>query len=97
VGLEIRYHNAMPNWAKLVGLKIRAVPECEGGGFMIDKEQAEAIMSAKLITQDQLDLAVTAAAQHIAPCGHNELGDIYDAVLSAFKAIGVTVSDQPST
>lgn len=40
---EIRYHNAMPNWAKLLGLKIKAIHECEGGGFAIDKEQAERI------------------------------------------------------
>jgi len=44
--LGIRYHNAMPNWAKIVGLKIKAVPECEGGGFMIDREQAELIMAS---------------------------------------------------
>lgn len=42
--LEIRYHSAMPNWAKVVGLKIKAVHECEGGGFMIDKWQAEDIV-----------------------------------------------------
>lgn len=44
-GLEIRYHNAMPKWAKLIGLRIKAVPECEGGGFAVDKEQAEAIIA----------------------------------------------------
>jgi len=41
--LELRYHAAMPNWCKLVGLEIRTVPECEGGGFMIQKDQAEHI------------------------------------------------------
>jgi hypothetical protein len=44
--LEIRYHNAMPGWAKLVGLKVKAIPECEGGGFMIEKVQAEKIVAA---------------------------------------------------
>lgn len=44
--LEIRYHAAMPRWAKLVGLRIKAVPECEGGGFCIDREQAEEIIRA---------------------------------------------------
>ena len=44
-GLEIRYHNAMPNWAKLIGVRIKAVPEHEGGGFAIDRKQAEAILA----------------------------------------------------
>jgi hypothetical protein len=41
----IRYHSAMPNWCKLVGLEIKAVPECEGGGFMVRRDQAEAIIA----------------------------------------------------
>jgi hypothetical protein len=44
-GLELRYHNAMPGWCKIVGLKIRTVPACEGAGFMIEREQALAIMA----------------------------------------------------
>lgn len=45
--LDLRYHPAMPNWVKIVGLKIRAVPECEGGGFAIDRQQAEVIMDLR--------------------------------------------------
>lgn len=43
--ITISYHSAMPNWSKLNGLKIRAVPECEGGGFAVDRLQAEAIIA----------------------------------------------------
>lgn len=44
-GIELRYHTAMPGWCKIVGLDIRAIPECEGGGFAIRKDQAEHIVS----------------------------------------------------
>jgi len=43
-GIEFRFHSAIPNWCKLVGLKIKPVPDCEGGGFMLDRRQAIAIM-----------------------------------------------------
>lgn len=46
-GLEIRFHSAMPNWCKIVGLKIRAIPKCEGGGFAIDRLQGEKIMDMR--------------------------------------------------
>jgi hypothetical protein len=42
--LDIRYHVAMPNWCKLVGLEVRAVHPSEGGGFMVRRDQAERIM-----------------------------------------------------
>ena len=42
--MELRYHNAMPGWCKIIGLKIRAIHECEGGGFAIEQKQAEAIV-----------------------------------------------------
>ena len=42
--MEIRYHNAMPNWAKIIGLKIKTVDPHEGGGFAVDREQAEQIV-----------------------------------------------------
>jgi hypothetical protein len=44
--LELRYHGAMPNWCKVVGLEIKAVHEWEGGGFMIRRDQAERIVAA---------------------------------------------------
>lgn len=46
-GLELRHHSAMPNWCKMIGLKILAIPECEGGGFAIDRLQAETIMDLR--------------------------------------------------
>jgi len=44
--LELRYHSAMPGWCRIIGLKIKAIPECEGGGFAIVQPQAEAICAA---------------------------------------------------
>lgn len=43
------------------------------------------------VTEAQLEAAVTAASEHIAPCGHNELGDVFDAVIVAFRSIGLRV------
>ncbi len=42
-GFEIRYHHALPDWCKVLGLDIREIPECEGGGYRIPKAKAEAI------------------------------------------------------
>ena len=41
--ITIRYHAAMPNWCKLNGLDIKAVPVSEG--FMVRRDQAEAIIA----------------------------------------------------
>lgn len=43
--IAIRYHAAMPNWCKLNGLDIRAVHPSEGSGFMVRRDQAEAIIA----------------------------------------------------
>lgn len=43
---EVRFHSAIPGWVKLDRLNIRQVPECEGGGFMIQEKQAALIMEA---------------------------------------------------
>ena len=43
--ITICYHAAKPNWCKLKGLDIRAVHPSEGGGFMIRRDQAEAIIA----------------------------------------------------
>ena len=43
--LELRFHGAMPKWAKVVGLKIKAVPKSEGGGLAVDREQAERLVA----------------------------------------------------
>lgn len=43
--ITIRYHVAFPNWCKLNGLDIKAVHPSEGGGFMIRRDQAEAIIA----------------------------------------------------
>jgi hypothetical protein len=42
--LDLRYHSAMVGWCKVVGLQIKAVPECEGGGFAIRQDQAERLV-----------------------------------------------------
>lgn len=42
--VELRFHSAIPGWCKLVGLQIKAVPECEGSGFMVRQDQAERIV-----------------------------------------------------
>lgn len=44
-GITIRHHAAMPKWCKLNGLEIRDCPPSEGGGFMVRRDQAEAIIS----------------------------------------------------
>jgi hypothetical protein len=46
---ELKYHSAMPNWCKIVGLDIKIVPEWEGGGFMVRRDQAEQIVRNSLI------------------------------------------------
>lgn len=42
--LDLRYHHAIPGWCRVIGLQIRAVPECEGGGYMIRQDQAERLI-----------------------------------------------------
>ena len=43
------------------------------------------------ITRSDLNDATAAASEHIAPCGHNELENIYAAVEAAFHAVGLEV------
>lgn len=92
--LEIRYHSAMPNWAKVVGLRIKAVPECEGGGFMIDKEQAEFIVRGHL---DRTEIRAasyangyhdgwSAAVKQFADCGANARINMAKAVEALARA-----------
>jgi hypothetical protein len=45
--LVLKYHPAMPNWCKIIGLKIKPIPECEGGGFAVYRHQAEIIMDLR--------------------------------------------------
>ena len=44
--MELRYHHAMPGWCKIIGLKVRPVPKCEGGGFKVEEKQARLIAAA---------------------------------------------------
>jgi len=44
--VELLHHAAIPGWCKVKGLEIRAIHECEGGGFMIRRDQAEKIVAA---------------------------------------------------
>lgn len=43
---ELRFHYVFPKWCKLVGVKIREIPECEGGGYMVPEEQARMIVAS---------------------------------------------------
>jgi hypothetical protein len=43
------------------------------------------------ISRFDLDGAAAAASEHIAPCGHNELENIYAAVEAAFNAVGLSI------
>lgn len=43
---EILYHNAMPDWVKIKGLDIHAIPDWEGGGFAVRQDQARLIITA---------------------------------------------------
>lgn len=43
---ELRFHHAMPGWCKIIGLQIKPVPECEGGGYKIPETQARLIVAA---------------------------------------------------
>ena len=44
--LTIQCHAGNPNMCRIPELKIRAMPECEGGGWYMPREQAEAIVAA---------------------------------------------------
>lgn len=44
--LTIQYHAGNPNLCRIPELKIRAMPECEGGGYYLLREQAEEIIRA---------------------------------------------------
>ncbi len=44
--LTVEYHAGNPNICRIPELKIRAVPECEGGGWYLPREQAEMIVKA---------------------------------------------------
>jgi hypothetical protein len=43
---ELRYHHALPDKVKIVGLDIQSIAECEGGGYMIPLEQGRMIEAA---------------------------------------------------
>lgn len=49
------------------------------------------------ITRTDLDDAVAAASEHIAPCGHNELENVYAAVEAAFRAVNLEIKVAPAT
>lgn len=44
--LTIQYHAGNPNLCRIPELTIRQMPECEGGGWYLPREQAEAIVRA---------------------------------------------------
>lgn len=40
---DVRYHGAMPGWVRVVGLSIKIIDECEGGGFAVREDHWRAI------------------------------------------------------
>lgn len=44
--LTIEYHAGNPNLCRIPELRIKAMPECEGGGWFIPREQAEYLIRA---------------------------------------------------
>lgn len=44
--LTVQYHAGNPNICRIPELKIRAMPECEGGGWYLPREQAEFLVRA---------------------------------------------------
>lgn len=44
--LTIEYHAGNPNLCRIPELRIRPLPECEGGGWTIPRDQAELIVRA---------------------------------------------------
>lgn len=92
-GLQIRYHNAMPKWAKILGLEIRAVDECEGGGFMVRKDQAEAIMSALSPSEQSSGLDEAQLREIAKQCGLNwdGLPEMDMAIRAMSRAVSVAL------
>lgn len=43
---ELRYHNAMPGWCKIIGLEIRKIHKCEGGGVAFKEEDANKMIES---------------------------------------------------
>lgn len=46
MNLTVRYHTGNPNLCRIPELRIRSLPECEGGGWYMPREQAELIVKA---------------------------------------------------
>lgn len=69
---EIRYHSAMPGWIKVIGLTIRQVPECEGGGYMLREDEWNRRTSPPPADREaDRKMVIEAMAR-------NAYGDIYD-------------------
>lgn len=51
--LELGFHHALPGWCKIFGLKSRVIPECEGGGVMVEEAQARSIVDSAAIIEKQ--------------------------------------------
>lgn len=44
--LTVQYHAGNPNMCRIPELKLRTLPECEGGGWYLPREQAELLAQA---------------------------------------------------
>jgi len=50
--LSIKYHAGNPNICRIPEIAARPLPECEGGGFYIPRDQAEKIVAINNAAHD---------------------------------------------
>jgi hypothetical protein len=93
---ELLYHNAMPGWVKIKGLDIRAIPECEGGGFAVRHDRAvnshAALLEAARRLRSSTSIRMNDYLCEMKPgyddsiIGFNEAWDIVRKILDEFEA-----------
>lgn len=83
---EILHHQAVPGYVKVRSLdkQIKAVPECEGGGFMIRKQLGEILANADRATQ-----ALELASAALSYCQNDG-----DAFVKAYQAVKAALSER---
>lgn len=69
---EIRFHHAIPDWCKIIGLNIRDIPECEGGGHAIPEKDAWLISGAPKLLETAEEML-----EHCPTCDGEGTFEIY--------------------
>ncbi|MBI9078337.1 MAG: hypothetical protein JEY79_01195 [Pseudodesulfovibrio sp.] len=77
--IELRYHHALPDMVKIVGLDIRPIAECEGGGYMVPKKQGELLRDSYQFDKLKKAYRLKCAALCMA-CRGIEMLDVKDVV-----------------